>query len=137
MASVIAQGVGTIFAAVAFSGSSFLFKQFDKNGYSEEMKRHNKALEDLAFAKEKFYENEEKLRNKRIDRQVAASNIEDTNKALDFLQKVNKIVYKGRTFDREPTLEDFYKPSDKMKDYGYLFTAATATGLGVGLAFLI
>lgn len=38
MGSIIAQEVSTLFAAVAFSGSSFLFKKLDQNGYEKEMK---------------------------------------------------------------------------------------------------
>ena len=38
----------------------YLFKVFDKNGYEAEIKRHNRALEDLAKLKELFHENEVK-----------------------------------------------------------------------------
>ena len=55
MASVIGGMLQT-----AFAWSSCLFKMFDKNGYEEEIKRHNKALEELAASKEKFYQNEVK-----------------------------------------------------------------------------
>ena len=50
--------IQTTFAAVSFAGAGYLFKMFDKNGYEQEMKRHNKALEKLASEKEKFYEME-------------------------------------------------------------------------------
>ena len=44
MAQVVATGV---FNALAFAGAGFLSKMLDKNGYGEEMKRHNLAMEDL------------------------------------------------------------------------------------------
>ena len=44
----------------AFAGSGYLFKMLDKNCYEAEMKRHNKALEELAASKEKFCKNEVK-----------------------------------------------------------------------------
>ena len=44
MASIIGGMLQTAFAGLAFAGSGFLFKMFDKNGHEAEMKRHNKAL---------------------------------------------------------------------------------------------
>ena len=51
MASITAGSIQTLFAAVSFSAAEYLFKSFDKNGYEAEIKRHNKALEDLAKGK--------------------------------------------------------------------------------------
>ena len=48
----------TTFAAVSFAGPGYLFKMFDSNGYEQEMKRHNLAVENLAKAKEEFNEKE-------------------------------------------------------------------------------
>ena len=36
---------GTLFAAIAFSASGWLFHKLDKSGYNTEMKRHNLAME--------------------------------------------------------------------------------------------
>ena len=55
MASTAASGV---FNAFAFAGAGFLFKFLDKNGYEDEMKRHNLAMEKSTAAKEKWYENQ-------------------------------------------------------------------------------
>jgi hypothetical protein len=44
MASAVAGG---LFNAFAFAGAGYLFKYFDKNGYAEEAKRHNMAMEAL------------------------------------------------------------------------------------------
>ena len=53
--AVLAKAAQTVFAGLAFAGSGYLFKTIDKDGYAKEVKRHNKALEELAKAKEKFY----------------------------------------------------------------------------------
>ena len=136
MASILATGLSSIFAAFAFSGAGVLMHRLDKNGYEAEIKRHNKALEDLAKAKEKFYENEVRQHDRiqQLRQQLADANndIEGTNKALDTLRKVRSIQYEGQTFDREPQLNDFYEPSSEMKEYQYL----VVVGLGIGAGFL-
>ena len=133
--SVIASGAQSLFAALAFSGSGYLFKMFDKNGYDEEIKRHNRATEELSRAKEAFYENEtrEKDRIQRLREELrdANSDIERTNQALDSLRKVQSITYGGRTFDREPDIGDFYKPSSKMKEYREMATVGMGVGTGL------
>ena len=111
MASIIGGMLQTAFAGLAFAGSGYLFKMLDKNGYEAEMKRHNKALEELAASKEKFYENEVKQRDRiqQLRQELADANddIERTNKALDMLRRVQTIQYNGKTFNREPQLSDF------------------------------
>ena len=108
------------FAAVSFAGAAYLFKMFDENGYEQETKRHNIALENLAKAKEEFDEKEVK-RNDRIQelRQElsdANTDINETNKSLDELRQIQSTKYKG------PQLNDFYKPSEEMKEYQYITT---------------
>ena len=131
----------TTFAAISFAGAGFLFKMFDKNGYAEEMKRHNKALEDLAKAKELFYENEVRQHDKiqELQRRVDEAN-EDmvaTNKALDMLRKIRTIKYQGKNFEKEPHINDFYKPGNEMEDYQYLAVGALGIGSGVLLSRII
>ena len=46
--------VGGIFNAFGFSAAGFLFSKLNHQGYEEEIKRHNKALELLAKSKEEF-----------------------------------------------------------------------------------
>ena len=64
MASIVGSLLQTTFAAISFAGAEYLFKALDKNRYEAEIKRYNKALEDLANAKETFYQNEVKQRDK-------------------------------------------------------------------------
>ena len=85
--ALVAGALQTTFAAVSFAGAGYLFKMFDKNGYEEEMKRHNKAVENLAKAKEEFYEKEIKRHDRiqELRQQFADANtdVNETNKALD------------------------------------------------------
>ncbi len=64
MASALAAGGQSIFAALSFAGAGYLFKMFDKNEYEKETKRHNLATEALVEAKEKFYEEEVRRKDK-------------------------------------------------------------------------
>ena len=53
MTSVVAGG---LFNAIAFAGTAFLLSKLNQKGYEAEIKRHNKAIEKLAQAKEEWYE---------------------------------------------------------------------------------
>ena len=137
MARIVGSLLQTTFAAVSFAGTGYLFKAFDKNGYEAEIKRHNKALEVLAKAKELFYQNEVKERDRiqQLRQQLADAyiDIENTNRAPEQLRQVQSIQYNGKTFNREPQLNDFYKPSDEMKEYQYI----TIGVVGVGSGYLL
>ena len=114
MTSVVARG---IFNAVAFAGAGLLFSKLNHNGYENEMKRHNKALEDLAKAKQVWTKREIARKNKitrlRLERGDADKDFEKANRALRFLQKVKK----ASSVDPEPTIDDFYEPWNEMKKY--------------------
>ena len=114
MTSIVAGG---IFNAVAFAGAGFLFSKLNHNGYEDEIKRHNKALEDLAKAKQAWTERETARKNKilrlRLERADADKDFERANRALRLLQKIEK----ASAVDHEPTIHDFYEPSNEMKKY--------------------
>ena len=114
MTSIVAGG---IFNAVAFAGAGFLFSKLNHNGYEDEIKRHNKALEDLAQAKQAWTERETARKNKilrlRLERADADKDFERANRALRLLQTVNK----ASAVDHELTIHDFYEPSNEMKKY--------------------
>jgi hypothetical protein len=123
MTGVAASGV---FNALAFAGAGYLFKMIDKGGYEKELRRHNRAMEKLAGAKEKWYENEVAKKNKiaelRLQLSDANADINTTNRALDALRRV---TYEDKIFTREPEISDYYNPSDEMTEYRY-----TAIGIG-------
>ena len=135
MASTAAAGV---FNAFAFAGAGFLFKFLDKNGYEDEMKRHNLAMEKLTAAKEKWYENEVAKKNEMqlLRQQLSDANadINKTNKALDNLKK---ITFENRTFTREPHISDFYEPSDEMEEYQHAVVGLAGLVGGWGVYKLI
>ena len=140
MATLFGGAIQTTFAAVSFAGAGYLFKSFDKSGYLDEVRRHNKALEDLAKSKEAFYESEVKRRDKiqRLRQQLSDANqdINTTNAALDNLRKVLARVSAIQRARKEPTIDAFYKPSDKMKEYQLMFVGAVGIPLGY-LAYII
>jgi hypothetical protein len=107
MTSVV---VGGLFNAVAFAGAGFLFSKLNGQGYKEEVKRHNQALEKLAKAKEKFYESEVKRRNDEARRRDeildANKDIEETNRALEDLRDYTRLM-DSTASQRRPKLEDY------------------------------
>ena len=106
MTSVV---VGGLFNAVAFAGAGFLFSKLNGQGYKEEVKRHNQALEKLAKAREKFYESKVKRRNDEARRRAeildANKDIAETNRALEDLSDYNRLM-DSTASQRRPKLED-------------------------------
>ncbi len=45
---------GGLFNAVAFTGAGYLFQKFNKDGYGEEVRRHDLALEKLEKARQEW-----------------------------------------------------------------------------------
>ena len=81
--SVVAGG---IFNALAFAGAGFLFSKLDKEGYNDEMRQHNEAIEKLTKAKEAWYEREVERKNRmaqlRQEVQDANDDFAETNRAF-------------------------------------------------------
>ena len=133
MASMV---VGGLFNAFAFAGAGYLFSKLNHSGYKDEIKRHNLALEHLSEAKQEWYEEEvsrkNKIEEKRHQLVEANKDINTTNAALSALDHLNKVMEK-RSQEQEPTLDDYYKPSEEMEAYKVLtMTAAGATAGLVG-----
>ena len=126
--------VGGLFNAFAFAGAGFLFSKLNHSGYKDEIKRYNLALEQLSVAKQKWYEKEVARKNdieaKRHQLVEANAVIKTTNRALAELNHYSK-VSEERAKQSEPTLNNYYKPSEEMEGYQAL-TMAVA-GLGTGL----
>ena len=129
MASVVAGG---LFNAIAFAGAGYVFHKLDKNGYEKEMKRHNEAMEKLSREKEKWYEKtvEKKnkialLRQKLLD---ADKDLDRGNEALHQLRMVMDEIEKLE--DEEPTINDYYEPSDEMKMYMNVVTGVVGSVSG-------
>ena len=127
--------VGGLFNAFAFAGAGFLFSKLNHSGYKDEIKRHNLALEQLSVAKQKWYEKEVARKNeieaKRHQLVEANTDIKITNRALQELNHYSKVT-EERSRASEPTLNDYYKPSEEMEEYQVLTMAAV--GFAGGLA---
>ena len=136
---------GTLFAAIAFSASGWLFHKLDKSGYDKEMHRHNLAMEHLSQAREKWYEEEvakkDEIARKRAELQQSKADLSEVNKALDLLKNMNVVYHdsenKKYTFTQKPQLKDFYTPSDKFKKYQNITMGAVGLGTGALLGFLL
>ena len=66
----------------------------------------------------------DKIQELRQEISDANRDINDTKKALDELRLIRTVEYGGLKFTREPTLSDYYKPSDEMKEYQMIFIEA-------------
>ena len=141
MASTIG---GSLFAAVAFLGAGYLFHFLDKGGYSSEMKRHNRTMENLSKAKEAWYKEEvrkkDDIAKKRQELLSANADLSIVDKALDALRTITLTYHKDngrkRTFTKRPELSDFYKPSTEMKKYQSLAMGVFGAGSGMILGLL-
>ncbi len=103
-----------------FTGAGYLLKMINSNGYSEEIKRHNLAMEQLTRAQQKWNQNEIEeegfascLKESRMRTRILAT----FNKSLKNYHKVIQIVHNGKKFAHEPHLWDFYTPSEEMREY--------------------
>ena len=119
---------GGIFKAVAFAMDGFLFSKLNKEGYKEEMKRHNEAMEKLTKAKEAWYEREvarkDRMAQLRLELEDANKDFDETNRALKTLEQATKV-------DREPSIHNFYELSDEMKKYQDLTIGVAGVSSGI------
>ena len=128
--------VGGLFNAVTFAVAGFIFSKLNGQGYKEEVKRHNQALEKLAKAKETFYESEVKRRNDEVRRRAkildANKDMEETNRALEDLRDFTKLMNDTASKSR-PKLEDYYQPSNEMKTHAMMTIGLIGIGCAYGL----
>ena len=105
----------------AFTGAGYLFQKFNKDGYGEETKRHDLALEKLEKARQEWnqkdIERREKMVALRQEKKEADADFKKINKALKDYGKATTLVFDGKKFTRQPHIWDFYDPSDEMKEY--------------------
>jgi hypothetical protein len=136
MATAVAGG---LFNAFAFAGAGYLFKMFDKNGYAEEAKRHNLAMENLTAEREKYLEEVTDRRNKlaQLKEELTEANrdISDTNKALELVRRIDELGMKA--MPPRPQLSNHYKPSNEMEEYMALFGLLVGGAVGGAAYFLL
>ena len=142
VASIAGLFLQSTFAAFSFAGAGYLFKMFDKDGYSKEAKRHNLALEKFNRDKEKFDE-EEVLKHDRenqLRREIEEANrlINAGNKSLDNLAAARREYDTVMAQKREPPkLSDHYTPSGEMRHYQRIAAAAIGVGCGYGAGLAV
>ena len=94
------------------------------------MKRHDEAMEKLSEEKEKWYEKTVEKKNKIA---LLRQKLLDANKDLD---QGNEALHNLRTTmeeleeDKEPTINDYYEPSDEMKMYMNIVTGVIGSVSG-------
>jgi site-specific recombinase len=105
---------------------------FDKNGYAEEAKRHNMAMEALTTEREKYLEEVTDRRNKiaQLREELAEANkdIKLTNQSLELVRRINDLTRK--VMPRKPQLSSHYKPSPEMEEYMALFGLLAGGAIG-------
>ena len=123
---------GAVVNALAFTGGNYLFSQFgNSRAAEEERKRHDLAAEALQRA-EVEYRHKRQLRLDYLNRQLleeqhSAQVFEDVNAAAREYwlvtggdkAKLDRVPDTGT----EPTLNDYYQPSESQKEYELMFLA--------------
>ena len=107
---------GALINGLAFTGSGYLFKSFDKGGYEKEIKRHNLAQEKLQKASI-AWEEERKQNIDFVNLQLK----KEHNAAIDFNNVDNAFLLYNHlhpelqvAHKKRPDLEDYYQPSGEM-----------------------
>ena len=135
MASAVAMMVGgAVVNALAFTGSNYLFSKTGSDDAEEERERHDKAEEQLQKAQTEW--NEKRTQrldyiNKEMKKEHHALNeFDDVDQAMkEYYYVTGKQL---SPLEEEPTIHDFYTPSESQKNREYLFIV-----LGMSLTGLI
>ena len=128
--------------AFSFVGAQWVFSQFDHKGYASEMIRHNKGIEQLTAARQRFYEKETKRKDKIADLERQKQNANKDFAQINDLFEELAQLRQEQSEARATVLSDFYKPSDEMKHYqnvatGVIGLATGATATGLVMAYLL
>jgi len=115
---------GAVVNGLAFTGSGYLFKMLDKNGYEAEMKRHNLAQERLQKASAEWEEHRKQtidFVNLQLKKEHdAAIDFNNADNALTLFNELHP-TDKRHQLRKKPELRDFYTPSGEMRNYEYLW----------------
>ena len=129
MASAVAMMIGgAVTNALAFTGGNYLFSHLGKDS-DEERKRHDKAMEQLEAAQAKW----SKERTQRLDfineqlqkEHHAEQEFSDVDTAMKQYYYIT-----GKELEPEPTLSDFYTPSEdqKKREISFIIGGMALTG---------
>ena len=135
MASIAIMALGAVLNAAAFTGGNYLAKYLSGDNSKaalDDKIRHDKALEDYQAAYAKYQKDRTKLldwiaTNDRLKDQ-AKQNFSSTDQALVLYNKVHRDQQIAPP--KEPVFSDFYKPSEKQKQYELLFIGVGTFAIG-------
>ena len=116
MASLAVMAGGALINALAFSGTNAAFSMLGDHGKAE-MKRHNLAMEQLAFARDEYSKDREQrlaYMNKTIKQQRHAEQTFD-DLGVAMRQYAEVTGHQLSPLRAPPKLSDFYIPSQKQK----------------------
>ena len=104
---------GAVVNALAFSGSNFMFSKLQSH---DEIKRHNKAMEQLQAAQDAY----ERKRIETLDfineKLREQNHAEHTFKNVDYaIKEYNLVTNKSLSIPPEPKFSDYYQPTEKQK----------------------
>lgn len=130
---------GAIVNGLAFTGSGYLFKSLDKNGYEAEIKRHNEAQEKLQKASAEWEEHRKQAidyANLQLKKEHGAAidfnNVDNALLLYNELHPTDKLELRNK-----PKLSDFYQPSGEMKNYEYLWIIGGLITTGFVVKYLL
>ncbi len=104
---------GGLFNAVAFAGAGYLFQKFNKDGYGEEVRRHDLALEKLEKARQEWnqkdIERREKMVALRQEKKEADADFEKINKSLRDYEKSDDVGVRWKKIHASATPMGFLR----------------------------
>ena len=124
MATIAVMIAGAVLNATAFTGSMYLAKSLsnDKNHVDEEKIRHDKALEkyqqDMGEFEKKRQQYQDWLESQYVKKKLADSNLNDTDYAFKLYLKAHPDLSFN---NQEPQFSNYYKPSNKQKQYEMIY----------------
>ena len=143
MAAAVGMMIGSAVAnAVAFIGGNAIYGLFNKQGASEEVERHNRAMEELQRASTEWSQRRQTrldYLNEQLRREQHANKVfTDVDEAMRLYyeatggdeQELKNVPYVGD----EPSLSDYFKPSGEQQTYELIFLAG-GIGLSAWLAY--
>ena len=121
--------------ALAFSGSKFLLRRLSRESIDMELKRHDKAIEDLQRAQinwaKKRQERLDYINSEIMKQRKAEKRFADLNSAMQ-----EYFILTGRLLEPLPpksVLSDFYVPSEDQHNRELAFIALSMVGIGAFL----
>jgi len=129
MASVGFMVGSALVNAFAFTDGNFLFSLANKNGSIKEIKRHNKAMEELSHKRDEWNKQQREI----IEReQKSVRDFEGVSYVAELYHSVTDktVKSKPKLEVEDPQLSNYYQLSDEQKKYECLFIV-----LGMGACF--